>query len=126
MTAASAAGIVLHSGVGNFNRFELEDYLSRAGMEVTPFIYYDEVGISGMSKSQDTETLLKLVYLYYTSPNVSKYAYLDWKSKERVCYIEVLATLQSSFLTKRLVRTICSYGIQKGQKTLDDLEKISF
>ena len=124
-SASSAAEIVSHSGVGNFNQFELEDYLSRSGIEISPFIYHDEVGISGTSKFQDIETLMKLVYLYYTSPNISKDAFIDWKNKKRAA-IKSGGNSPENLFNEEISKYTCSYGVRKGQMTLNDLEQISF
>ncbi len=63
-----AATIVANNGVGEFSLIELNKMLTGKIASVSPKIgQYDE-GFSGKSSVADFETMLQLVYLYFTAP----------------------------------------------------------
>ncbi|MEP6550599.1 MAG: insulinase family protein, partial [Gemmatimonadales bacterium] len=69
--AASAADLIpATSGVGSFTVIDLQKYL--AGKQVTVFPSIDDlsVGISGNASQRDVDTMLQLVYLYFTQPRL--------------------------------------------------------
>lgn len=82
-SALHAAEIVMNSGVGGLDKFELKRYLhsKKFNGSVIPYTDYDEAGIRGSSSLYDLETALQLIYLYFTSPNRDSLAFDDWKLK---------------------------------------------
>lgn len=63
-----AATIVANNGVGEFSMIDLNKMLTGKIANVSPKIgQYDE-GFSGKSSVADFETMLQLVYLYFTAP----------------------------------------------------------
>src|SRR5690606_18154043 len=84
-SAINTPGIVRNSGIGELNKFQLKNYLSNTKslkMGITQYIYYLESGIRGDSNIEDLETMLQLVYLYFTSPRKDTAAFEDWKVNE--------------------------------------------
>ncbi|MGH7603777.1 MAG: M16 family metallopeptidase [Gemmatimonadaceae bacterium] len=69
--AASAADLIpMTSGVGHFSVIDLQKYL--AGKQVSVFPSIDDLseGISGNASQRDVDTMLQLVYLYFTEPRL--------------------------------------------------------
>jgi len=69
--SASAADLIpATSGVGKFSVIDLQKYL--AGKQVSVFPVIDELseGISGSASLRDVDTMLQLVYLYFTQPRL--------------------------------------------------------
>ena len=69
--AASAADLIpMTSGVGHFSVIDLQKYL--AGKQVSVFPTIDDLseGISGNASQRDVDTMLQLVYLYFTEPRL--------------------------------------------------------
>ncbi|MBN1409819.1 MAG: insulinase family protein [Spirochaetales bacterium] len=79
--AKTAAGIIVESGVGNFNATELSKLLSASTARVSPWIDALFEGIGGSSSPEDLETALKLVYLYFTSPRKDGDAFEVYRNK---------------------------------------------
>jgi len=70
-----AASIVANNGVGEFSLIDLNKMLTGKIASVSPKIgQYDE-GFSGKSSVADFETMLQLVYLYFTAPRKDDNAY---------------------------------------------------
>ncbi|MBN2681770.1 MAG: insulinase family protein [Bacteroidales bacterium] len=75
VSAMVAADIVMESGVGEFDKIELDKYLSDKIVSVTPYINDLDEGLYGNSSPQDFETMLQLVHLYFTKPRKSENAF---------------------------------------------------
>lgn len=80
-SALNSPSIVINSGVGELNKFELARYLKSKEFEGRVFPYIDsyDSGIKGTINLKELETALQLIYLYLTSPNFNKLAFEDWK-----------------------------------------------
>ncbi|SHG74155.1 Predicted Zn-dependent peptidase [Salegentibacter echinorum] len=81
-----APQIVKNSGVGTMDKFSLQRMLENTSLQVSPYIGYDETGISGRTSIGDLEKTLQLIYLYFTSPRMDTIAFEDWKRMERTNY----------------------------------------
>ena len=69
--AASGADLIpMTSGVGKFTVVDLQKFL--AGKQVSVFPSIDDLseGISGSGSQRDVDTMLELVYLYFTQPRL--------------------------------------------------------
>jgi zinc protease len=69
--AASGADLIpMTSGVGKFTVIDLQKFL--AGKQVSVFPSIDDLseGISGSASQRDIDTMLELVYLYFTQPRL--------------------------------------------------------
>ena len=74
-SARNAASILSQSGLGDFTNVELSKYLSDKTAYVTPFISTYTEGFNGSSSVDDFETMLQMVYLYFTKPRYDKEAF---------------------------------------------------
>jgi zinc protease len=63
------------SGIGTFTLPQLEKVLAGKNVSVTPEIAENVERISGLSSVKDLESMLKLTYLYFTSPRRDEEAY---------------------------------------------------
>ena len=69
--AASAADLIpMTSGVGKFSVVDLQKYLAGKDVSVFPSINDLTEGISGTGSHRDIDTMLQLVYLYFTQPRL--------------------------------------------------------
>jgi zinc protease len=75
VAAQTTPNIIGESGVGNFDRTQLQKKLSDKIVWVSPYISEITEGMSGQASPKDLETLLQLVYLYFTSPRKDSTAY---------------------------------------------------
>ena len=84
-SAVNAPNIVAFSGVGGMDRLEIDRFLSSKDMlrgVVSPYIGYHETGVQAVAIHENLESVLQLMYLYFTSPNRNPVAFKDWKRKE--------------------------------------------
>jgi zinc protease len=68
VSASFAADVVQSSGVGAFRVPDLERALAGKAVRVAPIIGELEQGFSGSASPRDAETLMQLIYLYFTAP----------------------------------------------------------
>ncbi len=83
ISARLADEIITESGVGEFNQVQLTKYLSDKNVSVYPYISLNFEGFNGNSSVSDFETLLQLVYLYFTDPRYDKEAYEAYVEKTK-------------------------------------------
>ena len=67
-SALQADGIVQYAGLGDFNSVQLQKALTGKKVSVSPTINTYTETMDGSSSVRDFETMLQLVYLYFTSP----------------------------------------------------------
>jgi zinc protease len=69
--AASAADLIpITSGVGKFTVVDLQKFLAGKQVSVSPSIDDLSEGISGNGSQRDLDTMMELIYLYFTQPRL--------------------------------------------------------
>jgi len=74
-SAVMAAGLVQQGGVGAFSTIDLQKALAGKAVQVSPSIGQNTEGMSGSASPEDLETMLQLVWLYFTSPRQDETAF---------------------------------------------------
>lgn len=95
-----ADAIANESGVGAFNKTELQKLLAGKTVQVSPFISDLENGFNGSCKPKDLETLFQLIYLYYEQPRIDSSAFISFINKQKNLYQNILTDPQYYFLDK--------------------------
>lgn len=83
VSAEYADDVVDMSGIGEFEKTELQKMLAGKVVSVSPYINLYDEGLSGSSTPADFETLLQLTYLYFTQARKDVKAYNNFISNER-------------------------------------------
>ncbi|HUV07669.1 MAG TPA: insulinase family protein [Spirochaetia bacterium] len=81
IAAVTAPRIVIEGGLDGFSKIELEKKLTGKNVEVSPWINELYEGISGSGSPEDLETMLQLIYLYFTAPRMDENAYLAYRER---------------------------------------------
>jgi zinc protease len=81
VSADLAAQIMGLSGVGAFNRIDLEKKLSGKAVGVSANISETTEGLSGRSSPKDLETLFQLIYLDFTAPRLDTVAFAAFRNQ---------------------------------------------
>jgi zinc protease len=76
-----ATQVIEMSGAGDFDNVELEKKLKGKNLEVHPYIDDVKEGFRGNSTPKDLETLMQLVYLYFTGPRKDTTAFKAFMSQ---------------------------------------------
>ncbi len=80
-SAAAADNIVSVSGISHFTESQLEKKLAGKYVSVYPYINKEYEGIRASCSVEDFETMLQLVYLYFTSPGKDSAAFRAYIEK---------------------------------------------
>ena len=96
------SSIVDLGGLSNFSNIDLRKILAGKSLSVTPIINVTTEGFTGNSSVKDFETMLQLIYLYFTAPRMDQDAYQSYlervgsqlKSQELEPSIALVDTLQ--------------------------------
>lgn len=83
VSAELAADVISESGLGDFDKTELEKYLSDKVVNVAPYINELEEGMNGNCTPKDFETMMQLVYMYFTGPRKDESAFKSFMEKQK-------------------------------------------
>lgn len=83
VAALTATGVVQAGGVGHVGVVELSKRLAGKAASVGADISELHEGMSGVASPRDVETLLQLVYLYFTSPRADSVAFRAYQQRAR-------------------------------------------
>ncbi len=75
ISAKYASDIIIESGLSDFDKVELDKYLSDKQVNVVPFIKEMKEGMYGSSNISDLETMFQLIYQYFMEPRKDEKAY---------------------------------------------------
>ncbi len=78
-----AASIAGESGLGNFDKMELNKFMSGKNVRLNSYIRETSEGLTGVSSVEDFETLLQMIYVSFTSPKVTESAMNSYINKEK-------------------------------------------
>lgn len=124
VSANLATAIVANNGLGEHTRVQLNRVLTGKMATVTPSIAQHEEGFSGSSSVRDFETMLQLVYLYFTGTRKDDDAFASLMNMYRVSLGNIATDPRKSFsdtinlmLNNRHPRTTLL--------TLESLDKVS-
>ena len=81
--AQHSASIIAEMGLKDMTPTDLSKFLAGKTVEVFPYINPHEEGIEGSSSVKDFETLLQLMYLYYTQPRKDEALFKSFVTKNK-------------------------------------------
>ncbi len=83
MDAANCAQIVDFSGIGQFDAVALQKKLTGKKLSIGPYVSELYEGFNGYASPDDLETMLQLIYLYFTEPRKDSVALQSLISRQR-------------------------------------------
>ena len=93
-SASHAAAIVQQSGVGAFSAIDLGNMLKGKNTSISPNISLYSEGINGNTIPKETETVLQLIHLYFTSPRKDADAFNSYITRQKQFYANLAANPQ--------------------------------
>lgn len=83
ITLQALPELISLGGVGNFSAIDLPKALAGKKVTVRPSISTYSEGMSGMSTPKDLETMMQVIYLYFTSPRADEEAFSSYIERNR-------------------------------------------
>ncbi|MEP6950906.1 MAG: insulinase family protein [Ginsengibacter sp.] len=103
--AEYATAVINSMGVGNFSPVDLHKALSGKTASVAPVISAISEGMTGNSSVKDIESMMQLMYLYFTSPRLDTSLFKSFIQKNKAQFALLSANPQATFVDT-LIRTV--------------------
>lgn len=100
LNAMYASSIVEECGLGKFSKSELKKKLAGKDVNITPYIQDLKQGFSGKVAPDDLETLLQLLYMYFTDVRKDDEAFKAFISKLKSQFMFISSNPQFAFIDK--------------------------
>lgn len=124
-SASNAAMIVAQSGVGDHSAIELGNMLKGKSTTLTPMISLYSEGMIGNSIPKETETLLQLIHLYFTSPRKDQGAFESFRTRQKQLYANLGANPQIYFSSEFQKLMTKNHPRAGGLPKPEDFDKIN-
>ena len=95
--ANSAASIVNQAGLGTFDNTQLQKKLTGKKVRVSPFIGELYEGFRGNASPDDIETMMQMIYLYFTAPRQDEDVLQSYVTKQKSIFSNLLSNPQYYF-----------------------------
>ncbi|MDD4848137.1 MAG: insulinase family protein [Bacteroidales bacterium] len=83
ITIKSLDELITIGGVGNFSAIDLPKILSGKIVNITPYIDDTKEGFTGDCSPKDLETLMQVIYLYFTQPRADQEAFTSFLTRTK-------------------------------------------
>ena len=113
------------SGLGNFSHTELEKALAGKIASANLVLGTERANVSGSSTPNDVETMLQLVYLYFTNINKDQESYDNMMKTQELMLKNKLLQPEAVF-SDSLTLTIQNHSKRFAPLVMDDLQKVSY
>jgi zinc protease len=95
--AAYASTIVTQMGIKDFTPLDLRKIVAGKSVSVAPRMGLYSEGISGQCGSNDIETMLQMVYLYFTTPRKDPDLFASFVSKQQAALLNMMSNPQAVY-----------------------------
>ena len=119
------ADVIEASGLGNFSHTELEKALAGKIASASLSLSSDRAHISGSSTPADVETMLQLVYLYFTNINKDQESYDNMMKTTELMLKNKLLQPESVF-SDSLSLTLTCHDKRQAPLATEDLKNVSY
>lgn len=125
ISADFAIDVVEKSGIAGFDKITLDKMLSDKVFSVSPYISQLREGFSGNSSIKDAETMLQMVYLYFTEPRFDETSYESFMAQMAGILENKSASPESAFRDTFNV-TVNNYSERARPMTQERLSEADF
>ena len=124
VTCDNAPNIVDYSGIANFDANTLTKMLTGKKVQVSPYItdYYER--FNGSTTPKDMETMLQILYLYFTNPREDKDGFASYMAREN-SFIQNMALSPEAVLRDSIQTVTNNHHFRKRPVTADLIKEIN-
>ncbi len=123
LSASNAASIFDNSGVGEFSSTELEKIISGKVVGVSPSIGETQQGFNGQCSPKDAETMMQMIYLYFTHPNKNNPDFKAYIEQQRG-FLQNRSSSPDAAFQDTVMATMNQYNLRKMPMTEQKLSEI--
>ncbi|MEA3478183.1 MAG: insulinase family protein [Bacteroidota bacterium] len=124
-SADFASSVIGESGIANFDKIELDKMLAGKILSIYPYVGGVDEGFRGTSSVKDFETLLQMIYLYYTAPPENEKAYNAYMTRVRG-FLENRANNPAVAFQDTIRVTLADYHPRVRPLTVEVLDEADF
>lgn len=125
VSANLTAAIMEMSGVAGFDKITLDKMLSDKVFSLSPYIQELREGFSGDASVNDVETMLQMVYLYFTRPRFDETSYQSYMTRMKGMLQNKSASPEAAF-RDTLSFVLADYHERARPMTVELLEEADF
>ena len=125
ITLQNLGEVITLGGVGNFSATDLPKVLAGKKVRVTPYIreYYE--GMSGNCSPKDLETMMQLIYLYFTAPRSDEEAFQSYAQRTKASLENQELNPMTTF-SDSLISVLYNNHPLRMRVKADDIDKIDY
>ncbi|HEX4876041.1 MAG TPA: insulinase family protein [Chitinophagaceae bacterium] len=120
-----ASQIIMQSGVGNFSAIELGNMLKGKNTSLSANVALYSEGMNGGTIPKETETLMQLIHLHFTSPRKDKEAFESFRTRQKQLFGNLMANPQIFFSSEFQKLMTKNHPRAGGVPKPEDLDKIN-
>lgn len=125
VSADYTTSIMAMSGIANFDKITLDKMMADKVFSLSPYISDLREGFSGNSSVNDLETMLQMVYLYFTRPRFDETSFQAYMTRMKGILANKAASPEAAF-QDTLTAVMANYNERAMPETVETLEKADF
>ncbi len=125
VSADLATDVITESGIADFDEITLNKMLADKVYRLSPYIGELREGFNGSSSVKDVETLLQMLYLYFTEPRFDNVSYQSLMTQYATILENKAASPEANF-RDTLNFTLADYNERETPMSVERLQEASF
>lgn len=125
ITLSNLDDVITLGGVGNFSATDLPKVLAGKKVRVAPYIGNYGEGMHGNCSPKDLETMMQLIYLYFTAPRADEEAFESYVQRAKAALENTELNPMTTF-SDSLVKVLYGNHPLRVRTTAADIDKIDY
>ena len=125
ITLSNLDDVITLGGVGNFSATDLPKVLAGKKVRVAPYIGNYGEGMNGNCSPKDLETMMQLIYLYFTAPRADEEAFESYVQRAKAALENAELNPMTTF-SDSLVKVLYGNHPLRVRTTAADIDKIDY
>ena len=125
ITLSNLDDVITLGGVGNFSATDLPKVLAGKKVRVTPYIGNYGEGMNGNCSPKDLETMMQLIYLYFTAPRADEEAFQSYAQRAKAALENTELNPMTTF-SDSLVKVLYGNHPLRMRTKAADIDKIDY
>ncbi len=125
VSADYTTSIMTMSGIANYDKITLDKMVADKVFSLSPYISNLREGFSGNSSVKDVETMLQMMYLYFTRPRFDETSFQAYMSRVKGMLANKAASPEAAF-QDTLTAVMANYDERSMPESVETLEKADF
>ena len=125
ITLKNLDDVITLGGVGNFSATDLPKVLAGKKVRVYPYVSNYSEGMSGSCSPKDLETMMQLIYLYFTAPRADEEAFQSYAQRTKAALENQELNPMITF-SDSLVKVMYNNHPLRMRMKAEDIDKIDY